>query len=243
MREPRLLFRHNRLDHGRSPAAGHGGSAARDRHRGRAAVGGARPYGAALGEPARQPASVGHPTTGLHFAHAPQLGFVMALAVVGTVDALAGPGTAVKWPNDIMRDSAKLAGILLETCDDGTVLAGTGVNVRHSPPGMPYPVTCLQDLGCDASAPDVMDRLLAELRLEWDAWQSTGFGPVLQRWCERGPLPGAALRVRTGSRVLSGRFAGLRADGALLLQTAETLHAIVAGDVQPCAGADVCPER
>ena len=174
---------------------------------------------------------------------APQLGFVMALAVVGTVDALAGPGTAVKWPNDIMRDSAKLAGILLETCDDGTVLAGTGVNVRHSPPGMPYPVTCLQDLGCDASAPDVMDRLLAELRLEWDAWQSTGFGPVLQRWCERGPLPGAALRVRTGSRVLSGRFAGLRADGALLLQTAETLHAIVAGDVQPCAGADVCPER
>lgn len=166
---------------------------------------------------------------------APQLGFVVALAVAGAVDALAGPGTALKWPNDVMRQGAKLAGLLLERQDDGAVLAGIGMNVRQAPDHMPYPVTSLQALGCMADAPAACAAVLGQLRAEWALWRSAGFGGVLDRWMQRGPALGTPLSVRFGPNAVAGRFAGLRTDGALLLDTADGRRAMVAGDVQPCA--------
>lgn len=167
--------------------------------------------------------------------HAPQMGFLVSVAVAVAVDRLAGPGTALKWPNDVMRGGAKLAGILLERLEDGAVLAGIGLNVRHAPPGMPYPVTSLHALGCTAEVDAVLAAVLGALQAEWAEWCRHGFAPVLDRWAQRGPAAGTQLTVRTGERTLSGRFAGLRADGALLLDTVSGTTAVVAGDVQPCA--------
>ncbi len=159
---------------------------------------------------------------------APELGFVTAVAVAEAVDALAGPQTALKWPNDVLRGGAKLAGILLERLEDGAVLAGVGANVRHSPPGMPYPVTSLAALGCDAEPDALLHAVLHRLAEGWADWQAHGFAPVLARWLARGPALGAPVRMRSG---LAGRFAGLGPDGALLLDGAHGRTAIVAGEV------------
>ncbi len=167
--------------------------------------------------------------------HAPQLAFVVAIAVAEAVDRLAGPGTALKWPNDVMRDGAKLAGILLERLEDGAVLAGIGMNVLHLPPDPPYAVTSLVALGCSAGLADVLATVSDALAAEWDAWRAGGFGPTLGRWMARGPALGAMLTVRQGEAAQTGRFAGLRTDGALLLDTPAGRQAFVAGDVQPCA--------
>ena len=162
---------------------------------------------------------------------APELGFVTALAVAEAVDAVACCRTSLKWPNDVLHGGAKLAGILMERLDDGAVLAGIGVNVAHSPPGLPYPVTSLSALGCDATAEAVLPAVLHRLSAGWAAWRAGGFAAVLARWSARGPAPGAALQVRLGERRLAGTFAGLAPDGALLLDTAAGQHTIVAGDV------------
>ncbi len=164
---------------------------------------------------------------------APELGFVTALAVAETVDALLGPGTALKWPNDVLRGGAKLAGILLERQDDGAVLAGIGMNVRHAPAGLPYPVTSLAVLGSDAGPDDVLARLLDRLRAGWADWRSNGFGAVLARWSARGPAPGAAMQVRVGAARVAGRYAGLSATGALLLDTPDGRRTVVAGEIVP----------
>ncbi len=162
---------------------------------------------------------------------APQLGFVAALAVAEAVDRLAGPGTALKWPNDVLRAGAKLAGILLERLEDGAVLAGIGANVRHTPPNMPYPVTSLSAVGCPAGSDELLMAVMEQLEQGWAAWQAAGFGPVLARWRARGPAPGAPLRVRLGTASLNGQFAGLRDDGALLLDANGERQALLAGDV------------
>ena len=167
--------------------------------------------------------------------HAPEFAFAVAVAVAEAVDRLAGPGTALKWPNDVLRGGAKLAGILLERLEDGAVLAGIGLNVRHAPPGMAYPVTSLHALGCPAELEEVLAALCGALAAEVAGLQLHGFAQVLERWAARGPAPGAGLTVTMGERTLFGRFAGLRADGALLLDTLSGRQAIVAGDVQPCA--------
>ena len=169
--------------------------------------------------------------------HAPQLAFVAAVAVAEAVDRLAGPGTTLKWPNDVMRDGAKLAGILLERLEDGAVLAGIGMNVRHVPPCMPYPVTSLSALGCDTGLDQVLAAVAGAVWAEWDCWRDRGFGHTLQRWLARGPAPGAWLTVQQGAVPATGRYAGLRGDGALLLDMPGGRRAFVAGDVQPCAGA------
>ena len=165
---------------------------------------------------------------------APQLAFVVALAVAEAVDQAAGLGTELKWPNDVMRGGAKLAGILLERLDDGAVLAGVGVNIRHAPRDMPYAVTSLAALGCEREPDDVLAALMHALEDEWTGWIRQGFSWVLARWAARGPAVGAELSVRVGDQVTAGRFGGLRADGALLLDSVAGRRAIVAGDVQPC---------
>ena len=172
---------------------------------------------------------------------APQLAFVAAVAVAHAVDALAGPPTTLKWPNDIMRDGAKLAGILLERVDDGAVLAGIGMNVRHHPPAMPYAVTSLLALGCDTTPEPVLAAVQRALQAEWAIWRGRGFAAVRERWRQRGPAIGTVLHVRLGPQTIDGTFAGLRDDGALLLQTPSGTRAIVAGDVQPIPSGDLEP--
>ena len=163
-----------------------------------------------------------------------QLSFVVANAVAHAVDRLVGPGTALKWPNDVLRGGAKLAGILLERDEGGTLLAGIGMNVAHTPPGMPYTVTSLAALGSDASVDAALDGVMAALRMEWDIWRTAGFAAVLDRWGARGPALGSALVAQLGAERVPGRFAGLRDDGALLLDTPTGRRVVVAGDVEPC---------
>ena len=165
---------------------------------------------------------------------APQLGFVVAL------DRLAGAGTALKWPNDVLRDGAKLAGILLERLENGAVLAGIGANVRHVPPDMPYPVTSLAALGCPAGPEELLGAVMERLEQGWAAWQAGGLAPVLARWSARGPAPGVCLRVRVGAAVLRGRFAGLRQDGALLLEGGGERRAVRLRTAKRCGQNDRC---
>ncbi len=162
---------------------------------------------------------------------APELGFVVALALAEAVDELAGRGTRLKWPNDVLRGGAKMAGILLERLEDGAVLAGLGVNVRHAPADMPYAVTSLVAEGGPADPEILLTALLARLESGWQQWQADGFAAVLARWVVRGPEPGAAIQVRLPQEVVAGRFAGLAPNGGLQLDTPTGRRTLVAGDV------------
>ena len=145
---------------------------------------------------------------------APQLGFVVAVAVAAAVDRLAGPGTTLKWPNDVMRGGAKLAGILLERLQDGAVLAGIGMNVQHAPPGLPYAVTSLSALGCTADPEAIIAALASTMAAEWALWRADGFGHTLERWMARGPRRGARLTIRQGGAPLTGPLTGPYAGAA-----------------------------
>ncbi len=121
---------------------------------------------------------------------------------------LAGPGTALKWPNDVLRGGAKLAGILLERLGDGAVLAGIGINVAHHPDDMPYPVTSLRALGCAADADAVLDAVAGRARRPVGRpGRRTGSRAVLARG---GARPGArrAAAGSAGAGAVAGRSPG-----------------------------------
>src|SRR5438045_2393257 len=148
-------------------------------------------------------------------AQAPQLSFVAALAAHDAVAACAsqlGSSLKVKWPNDLLVEKAKVAGILIEG-ENGPVFAvaiGIGVNCAAHPDNADYPATDLAAVGAlvvpdalFAALSAAMDRRLAQ----WNRGQ--GFGATRAEWLKRAAGLGQTLQVRLPERALSGRFEGL----------------------------------
>jgi BirA family biotin operon repressor/biotin-[acetyl-CoA-carboxylase] ligase len=171
---------------------------------------------------------------------AAQLGFVAALAIDDAVRRWLAPEIAValKWPNDVLLDGAKVSGILLESelSPDGTpawVVLGIGINLASAPDGTDYPATSLAAKGQPHVTAGAMLETLADAWLAWyEEWRSgEGFAAVRRAWLARAHPPGTPLRVRLEREEMLGRFAGLEEDGALMLDTQSGRLRIGAGDV------------
>lgn len=162
----------------------------------------------------------------------PELAFVTALAVADAADALlpAAVRATLKWPNDVLVNGAKVAGILLEQVDTALVI-GIGLNILHAPPHASYQVTTLAANGGLATVDGTRTILLNRLAKRLDGWEQGGFAPVRAAWLARAHPVGTKLRIVLQGRSLSGQFAGLDEDGALLLDTPDGRSRIVAGDV------------
>ncbi|MGO4673079.1 biotin--[acetyl-CoA-carboxylase] ligase [Bosea sp. 2YAB26] len=171
-------------------------------------------------------------------ALAPQLGFVAGLALhdaAARVTGLSAPRLVLKWPNDLLIDRAKTAGLLLEgesRAGRFAVTIGMGVNVASRPDDTPYPATFLKAEDQAAS----IEALLAALSDAWvarfNAWSLPGgFGPARAAWLERAAFLGETITLRLAEGPLSGRFLGLDASGRLELDVAGARHLVDAGDL------------
>lgn len=162
-----------------------------------------------------------------------EIAFVAALAVADAVDALLPRlvRATLKWPNDVLVNGGKISGILLEQSDDALIL-GIGLNVLRPPTGVPYQVSTIVGCGGLATVDGTRSRLLAALSDWFGIWQQDGFEPIRVAWLARAHPVGNELSVRMGEAIVTGQFAGLDVDGALLLDTPEGRRRIVAGDVQ-----------
>lgn len=158
---------------------------------------------------------------------APTLALVAAVALHETIVRYA-PEALIKWPNDVLADLAKLAGILLERNADAVVI-GFGVNIAHHPQELDRPATSLAALAGAVPEPDLFLDLLAESFARWLArWRSAGLAPIRSAWLAAAHPVGTALSTRDGD----GLFEGLDEAGALRLRLADgTVRVIHAGDV------------
>jgi BirA family biotin operon repressor/biotin-[acetyl-CoA-carboxylase] ligase len=161
-----------------------------------------------------------------------ELSFVTALAVADTVDALLPQASraTLKWPNDVLVNGAKIAGILLEQVDGATII-GIGLNVLQAPANIAYQATTIVGCGGIASVDGARDTLLDRLAHHLAVWSRDGFAPVRDQWLQRSFPIGAPIRTNTGGVSVTGTFAGMDADGALLLDTPSGRQRIVAGDI------------
>jgi BirA family biotin operon repressor/biotin-[acetyl-CoA-carboxylase] ligase len=179
--------------------------------------------------------------------NAPQLSFVAALAVFDAiVDRVASlrEKLALKWPNDILCGSAKLAGILIEseTIDAQLAVAvGIGANCMHHPVETAYPATDLASAGAAVSAEDLFFALSGTMARRLAQWHSgAGFQSIRADWLDRAAGLGGEMRVRLPKdREFVGRAEALDEHGRLLLRVADgTLETITAGDVFPVAASE-----
>nr|WP_315050194.1 biotin--[acetyl-CoA-carboxylase] ligase [uncultured Brevundimonas sp.] len=171
-------------------------------------------------------------------AEAAQVTFVAALAAAEVLDGYAGrERVSIKWPNDVMLDGVKVAGILVESgahADGGLWLAvGIGINLAHAPDGTERPATAIVQAAGEAPAFEAALGRLVDSFSTWQArWDGMGFQTVLDGWIARTQGLHGPCVARLGSETLEGVADGVEADGALRLRLADgTLRRISAGDV------------
>lgn len=169
--------------------------------------------------------------------------FVAALALAEALEALtaSGPAVTLKWPNDVLLNGGKVAGILLESAGAGGGVShlaiGFGVNLIAAPPagaveaGALAPVSVLAETGVRVMPEALLAHLApAFARLE-DQFVRQGFAPIRTAWLARAARLGQRITARTTTETVSGRFETLAEDGALVLATPEGRRAIPAAEV------------
>ena len=165
----------------------------------------------------------------------PELSFVAALALH---DAVGGriPGLAsrlvLKWPNDLLIDRNKFAGILVEG-EGAAVAIGIGVNCVHHPDRTETPATDLASAGVRTSPESLFAPLSGAMATRLAQWnRGAGFAEIRADWLARAAGVGKPIRVKSGETELSGQFEGIDETGRLVLRLADgTMQAVAAGDV------------
>ena len=167
-----------------------------------------------------------------------QLSFVAALAASDALARMAPSAEfKVKWPNDVLANGRKIAGILLESASAGSapewLAIGIGINLATHPPDTEFPATSLAALGqCPPAAGTALSELAAAFAKWYDIWAAQGFAPIRDAWLARAAFLGRRIRARLEREEAHGVFEGIDETGALILrETADRVRTILAGEV------------
>lgn len=169
--------------------------------------------------------------------------FVAALALRQALAQVSGSDApfTLKWPNDVLCNGGKIAGILLESTGHGAEVAhlaiGIGVNLIAAPDAslldrdaLPA-VTLLAETGRRVEPEALLDAV-APAFAEWEAClQADGFTPIRSTWLTHAARLGETIRARTGTETREGVFEDIDTTGALVLRMAHGRVAIPAADV------------
>jgi BirA family biotin operon repressor/biotin-[acetyl-CoA-carboxylase] ligase len=166
-----------------------------------------------------------------------QISFVVAVAMSKAIDEFIAPEhtKTLKWPNDILINGKKCAGILLESELDEHgkvkwIALGTGVNIMVAPEGA---VTLNEIAKKDVQVPvhPFRDRYLEHLGVWYKRWQEEGFDPIREEWMANAHGLGCLMKVNLPDRIFGGTFFGIDELGALDIETAEGMEKVYSGEI------------
>lgn len=176
---------------------------------------------------------------------APQMSLVAGLAVFDAVASVAGSARlALKWPNDVLFDGRKAAGILVETVAQDrpecmTLAVGIGLNLAQAPEASRYGATCLAEHGVELTPVQALAGIAAALDRWLAAWNDgRDFAVVRRAWTARAAGLGGVVSIVEGGRTVTGIFSGLAEDGALIItEIGGPIRLFHAGEVSLSIGA------
>jgi BirA family biotin operon repressor/biotin-[acetyl-CoA-carboxylase] ligase len=165
------------------------------------------------------------------------LPLAIGIAVAETVESFIAISAELKWPNDVLIQRRKVAGILVQSRLSGNGVdflnIGIGMNVNAPVESLPDGATSLQvATGRAIDRDDVLGVLIQRVNRAYSAYLSTGGNPDLDEWKRRAILLGEEVSVRRDHDEVGGRFVGIDEEGRLILEVRpEGLIALAHGDV------------
>lgn len=138
----------------------------------------------------------------------------------------------LKWPNDVLINSSKVAGILLESIafgDKSYVVIGFGVNVKKSPSDLEKDSTSLQSHQIYLDQPeDFLDVLMKKFDKLYNKWlHDDSFENTRLNWTKRAYRLNQHILVKEGKEQLSGVFTGINNNGAMIIQNRDGVSRVI----------------
>ncbi|MEN8614550.1 biotin--[acetyl-CoA-carboxylase] ligase [Dehalogenimonas sp. THU2] len=166
----------------------------------------------------------------------PYLTMLAGLAVAQSIERTTSLRTDLKWPNDVLIDSRKVAGILVES---GMVrgrhfaVLGIGINVNVDISGYPEIADIATSLSDEAGSPvDAMALLRAAVVSLETLYTEFSVSAILQDWRKKLVTLGKPVRATLGDTVIEGMAIDITDDGALVIRQSDgNDYVVVAGDV------------
>lgn len=165
--------------------------------------------------------------------------FLAGLALHQALGAVSPAAVTLKWPNDVLLDGRKLAGILIERglgADSAWLVIGFGANLAAAPTLADRTAACLAEAGPAPDAEPTARAVLDALDRWCAVWRDEGFEALRVAWLERAHPVGTKLAVRDRDAQREGSFSGIAPDGALLLSCDGRIERIETGDVLLLSG-------
>ncbi len=167
-----------------------------------------------------------------------QRSFVAALALRDAFIAATGRDAAfrLKWPNDVLLNGGKVAGILLESIGEHLAI-GFGVNLLTAPSGAGIeaaataPVSLAAETGTRLTQEAFLDLLAPAYAAREAQYCALGFARVRADWLGHAARLGEVITARLPNRQITGTFQTLDEHGALVLKAADGIHHVAAADI------------
>jgi len=184
--------------------------------------------------------------------YAPLITLMAAVATAKAAKGISGLQPRIKWPNDLLINGKKVAGLLNELKSKAGevdfVILGIGINVNMTlemiPEEMRPIVTSLrEELGYDISRVEFLSTLLREVEGEYQAFLTGETERILRQWEELSQMVGKVVEMKSFHEVIRGRVKGIDSDGSLLLSAPDGSEKRgIAGDIsQPEEFPDMKP--
>lgn len=171
---------------------------------------------------------------------APPITLVVALALAGAIERVTSVKVDIKWPNDLLINGYKTAGILTElqaTPDKiDAILIGIGINVLQTQEDFADPLTARAtslQLASNHSInrTELLAEIAAELETAIEKYELQGFRPFMNDWEKRSSMIGKQVTATTVRETIQGIALGINEHGALLVDTGDGVRALFSGDV------------
>jgi len=169
----------------------------------------------------------------------PEISFVAIVALRRAIRGLSFAGSALKienkWPNDLLINGKKVAGLLLESkinqkiCE--FVIVGIGVNIDSSPDNTIFPAANLKDFNIAIKPEILLQNFLDEFEILYQNWLSFGFAGIRAAWLEGAYRLGEKIFVKSDGKLIDGIFQDLDEDGSLILLAESGVTKILAADI------------
>jgi len=160
------------------------------------------------------------------------------VAVAEAIERATGLSVVCKWPNDLLVNDKKVAGILIEgSLKESSVeyvVIGIGINVnqREFPPEISSTATSLIiEGGKEYSREDLFREVMRSMEAHYKGLTSHGFQRIIPKWIDRSAMIGRRISVNQNGSILTGTVKGVNEQGALLLDVDGTQTTLHAGDV------------
>jgi BirA family biotin operon repressor/biotin-[acetyl-CoA-carboxylase] ligase len=170
-------------------------------------------------------------------AQASMFPLLAGIAVAEAVRAAlpAGPAPMLKWPNDVLLEGRKCAGLLIDAAPEKNriewMVIGIGINVAYAPEVPGRIATCLAAHGAEAGAVEVANSVLKYLAFWLDRFEIAGPPAIIEAWLDHAHKIGEPIEVKSPHYNAAGAFAGLSPTGELLLSIENRIEKVSTGEI------------